>query len=80
MGAFGVHTWSDLPRQLEVVVPKLNSTLSSDSRYQAFVNTAAITTPFTFGIKATGSDYAVLVTVDNGKELTSSGSSHKALL
>jgi pimeloyl-ACP methyl ester carboxylesterase len=74
-----MHAWADLPAQLSAAIPKFNDLLKTDAQYLAFANTAAITAPVTFGIKAEGSDNAVLVTVNDGKGLATTGSHKKAL-
>jgi hypothetical protein len=73
-----VHAWSDLPQQLQSALPKLNTLLSKDAQYQAFVSTPEIKDPITFGIKAAGSDNSILITVSNTKTLASAGSYTKA--
>jgi hypothetical protein len=77
MSSNNSHAWADLPAQLSAALPAFNELLQKDAQYQAFANTAAITAPVTFGIKAEGSDNTILVTVDNGKGLVSTGS-HKS--
>jgi len=48
-------------------LPKANTAAENDGQLKAFTTSNAITAPATFGIKAAGSNNAVLVTVTNGK-------------
>ena len=73
------HAWADLPSQLKNAVPKFNNLLLKDPQFQAFADTPEITAPITFGIKAAGSDNAVLVTVNNKCGVAETGSHKKAL-
>lgn len=70
------HAWSDLPAALggEQKLSKANDTLKTDPQYLAFTNTDAIVDSITFGIKATGNDSTILVTVSGGKGLVKVGS------
>lgn len=69
------HAWSDLPAALggEQKLSKANDTLKTDPQYLAFTNTDAIADSITFGIKATGNDSTILVTVSGGKGLVKIG-------
>lgn len=61
------HPWADLPAQLESAIHKASQDASNDGQLQAFIHSNAITSPMTFGIKASGNDNSILVTVGNGK-------------
>lgn len=78
MGSDKVHAWSDLPKQLQSAVPKLNTLLASDAQFQAFANTPEMSSPVTSRIKAAGSDNSILVTVSNRERKASTGSYKKA--
>ncbi|KAG4432962.1 hypothetical protein IFR05_011557 [Cadophora sp. M221] len=73
------HAWADLPSQLKNAVPKFNNLLLKDPQFQAFADTPEIKSPITFGIKAAGSDNAVLVTVNNKSGVAETGSHKKAV-
>ena len=79
MGSHTTHTWSDLPKQLEATIPASSKLLARDAQYKAFADTPSITSPFTFGIKAAGSDSSVLVTVGNGIGKVTTGDYKNAL-
>lgn len=72
-------SWSDLPKQLSSALPKVREAMRSDAQFQAFTTSNAIEHPATFGIKSSGSDNTILVTVSNGKGEVSSGSPKDAL-
>lgn len=72
-------SWSDLPNQLSSALPKVNEAMKTDPQFQAFTTSNAIEHPATFGIKSSGSDNTILVTVSNGKGEVSSGSPKDAL-
>lgn len=60
-------------------VSSLSKSLNGDPQWQAFVDTKAIIEPVTMGIQSTGSDEAILVTVDAGsKTSASTGPASKA--
>ncbi|PIA92945.1 hypothetical protein CB0940_04030 [Cercospora beticola] len=61
------HAWSDLPSVLSTAISKANKAAETDGELKSFATTNAITQPATFGIKAAGSDNAIVVTVQNGK-------------
>ena len=61
------HAWADLPSQLSDAVAKANDAAQKDGQLSAFIHSAAITSPSTFGIKGAGSDSAILTTISNGK-------------
>ncbi|KAK4548161.1 hypothetical protein LTR36_010030 [Oleoguttula mirabilis] len=73
------HAWADLPAQLEAALPKANEAATTDGQLLAFTTSNAIDAPATFGIKAAGSDNALLVTVTNGKAQIRTGSTDDAL-
>ncbi|KAE8441570.1 hypothetical protein EG329_004689 [Mollisiaceae sp. DMI_Dod_QoI] len=79
MGSKEIHSWSNLPNQLQTAIPKLNSLLQKDAQFQAFANTPEISSPVIFGIKAAGSDNSILVTVTNQHGTATTGSYQKAL-
>lgn len=67
------HAWSDLPNALSQALPSANQAAQSDSQMKAFLNSDAITQPSTFGIKAAGSDNAIVITVSRQKVNIGSG-------
>ncbi|KAL2061558.1 hypothetical protein VTL71DRAFT_6935 [Oculimacula yallundae] len=79
MGSNAQHAWADLPSQLQSAVPKFNNILLKDPQFQAFADTPDITSPITFGIKAAGSENAILITVNNKSGVAEVGSHKKAV-
>ena len=73
------HAWSDLPKQVESAIKKVNNEAKDDAQLKNFDKSNAITQPHTFGIKSHGSDSAILATVTNGKVELTTGSSKDAL-
>ncbi|KAI9710142.1 MAG: hypothetical protein M1820_002944 [Bogoriella megaspora] len=71
--------WQDLPQALGSYLPKFKDLLLSDGQLQAFTTSDAIDKPATFGIKSSGSDHTLLVTVSNGKAVASTGEPSSAL-
>ncbi|KAJ9642591.1 hypothetical protein H2201_009168 [Coniosporium apollinis] len=73
--------WSDLPKALggDDILSKLSESFNSDSQFLAFTTTQAITKPVTFGIKSSGSDSTILVTVEKGKGSAKIGRPDEAL-
>lgn len=69
------HAWTDLPSQLESAIPKANQLAAQDENLKYFTTSEAITGSSTFGIKASGSDNAILTTVSNGKVEIRTGNS-----
>lgn len=67
------HAFSDLPAALEAALPKANKAAEDDEQLKYFTTSNAIAGPATFGIKAAGSDNAIVVTVTNGKADIRSG-------
>ncbi|KAI1613979.1 hydrolase [Exophiala viscosa] len=73
------HAYTDLPKAMSKAVSGLSKALNSDKQWQAFVDTNAIVEPVTMGVQSTGSDEAILVTVDAGaKSSATSGPASKA--
>ena len=73
------HSYTDLPKAMSKAVSSLSKALNSDKQWQAFVDTNAIVEPVTMGVQSTGSDEAILVTVDAGaKTSATSGPASKA--
>ncbi|KAK5002449.1 hypothetical protein LTR28_011409 [Elasticomyces elasticus] len=73
------HAWTDLPQQLSSSLSKINSIAKDDGQLKAFTTSNAIDKPETFGIKAAGSNNAILVKVSNGKAEITTGSPDQAL-
>lgn len=67
------HAWTDLPSALSAAIPQANKAATSDGEIQAFTNSNAIVEPARFGIKAAGSDSAIVVTVSKGQVEIGSG-------
>ena len=73
------HKWADLPAVLSPILPKLDGLLLQDAQLKAFLSSAAITKPATFGIKSSLSESTILITVLNGKAISSVGTPDGAL-
>ena len=73
------HAWADLPAQLESAVQKVNQNAKDDPQLKAFTVSNAIVKAATFGIKSSGGDNTVLVSVTNGKAELRTGKSKDAL-
>lgn len=71
--------WSDLPAALKGSSDKFAELLQSDAQLKAFTTTDAIDKAATFGIKSSGSDNTLLITVANGSVKASTGSPKDAL-
>ena len=67
------NAWADLPKALSSILPKLDEIFAQDAQFKAFSTSDAITRPATFGIKSSESDSTILVTVVNGKAISSVG-------
>lgn len=67
------HAFSDLPSALQAALPKANKAAEDDGQLKAFTTSNAIAGPATFGLKAAGSDNAIVITVTNGKADIRSG-------
>ena len=72
-GSSHAHSWADLPAALSPILPKLDSLLAQDAQLKAFTASNAITGSVTFGAKSSGSDNTVLITVVNGKAISTVG-------
>ncbi|CAK4035015.1 alpha beta hydrolase fold family, partial [Lecanosticta acicola] len=73
------HAWTDLPSALSSALPKANKAAQDDEQLKAFTTTNAIAAPATFGIKAAGSNNAILVHVTNGKADIQAGTTKDCL-
>ncbi|RYN48218.1 hypothetical protein AA0118_g11901 [Alternaria tenuissima] len=71
--------WSDLTAALKGSLDKLSELLQSDDQLKAFTTSNAIEKDVTFGIKSSGSDNTLLITVSNGSAKASTGASKDAL-
>jgi hypothetical protein len=71
--------WSDLPAALKSSVDTFNELLQSDGQLQAFTTSHAIDKAATFGIKSSGSDSTLLISVTNGSAKASTGTPKDAL-
>ena len=78
-GTSSAHAWADLPSVLQTALPKVQQAASSDGQLKAFTTSDAITSSATFGIKAAGSNNAILVTVSNGSIELRSGDTKDAV-
>jgi len=74
-----MDSWSDFPAALKGSLDKLTQLLQSDDQLRAFTTSNAIDKPVTFGIKSSGSDNGLLITVTNGSAKASTGSTKDAL-
>lgn len=61
------HAWADLPNALSKSLSEAKKLLQDDGQLKAFTTSDAIVDSSTFGIMASGSESAVVVTVSNGK-------------
>tara|TARA_R110002003_G_scaffold143_10_gene13249 strand:+ start:4885 stop:5574 length:690 start_codon:yes stop_codon:yes gene_type:complete len=71
--------WSDLPAALKGSQAKFDELLESDGQLKAFTSSNAIDKAATFGIKSSGSDNTLLITITNGNAKASSGTPKDAL-
>ena len=71
--------WSDLPATLKGSFAKFTEILQSDAQLKAFTTTNAIDKPVTFAIKSSGSDNALLITVENGSVKAATGNAKDGL-
>ncbi|KAF2637300.1 alpha/beta-hydrolase [Massarina eburnea CBS 473.64] len=71
--------WSDLPAALKGSFDKFTELLQSDAQLKAFTTSNAIDNPATFGIKSSGSDNSLLITVENGSAKVKTGSAKDGL-
>jgi hypothetical protein len=71
--------WSDLTIALKGSFGKLNELLQSDGQLKAFTTSNVIEKAATFGIKSSGSDNTLLISVTNGSAKASTGTPKDAL-
>jgi pimeloyl-ACP methyl ester carboxylesterase len=71
--------WSDLTAALKGSLNKFNELLQSDAQLRAFTTSNAIEKAATFGIKSSGSDNTLLISVTNGSAKASTGTPKDAL-
>ncbi len=71
--------WSDLTAALKGSSTKFSKLLESDDQLKSFTTTKAIEKPVTFGIKSSGSDNTVLITISNGSAKASTGTTKDAV-
>lgn len=74
------HAFLDLPVALQAALPKANQAAENDEQLKYFTTSNAIAGPARFGIKAAGSDNAIVVTVTNGKADIRSGTTKVSLM
>jgi hypothetical protein len=74
-----MSNWSDITAALKDSQDKLTELLQSDAQLKAFTTSNAIEKEVSFGIKSSGSDNTLLVTVSNGSAKVSTGTSKDAL-
>ncbi|PVI02891.1 alpha/beta-hydrolase [Periconia macrospinosa] len=67
-------SWSDLPAALKGSFDKFTELLQSDPQLKAFTTSNAIDKPVAFGIASSGSENALLITVENGSVKAKTGS------
>ncbi|KAJ0418927.1 Alpha/Beta hydrolase protein [Aspergillus carlsbadensis] len=73
------HAWRSLPEAVSPALKKLNHLLDNDPQWQAFIHTEGIHNPVTMGIHSTGSDDAIIVSVEPSSRTTvSTGRSSQA--
>ncbi|KAL2838304.1 Alpha/Beta hydrolase protein [Aspergillus pseudoustus] len=73
------HPWRSLPEAVGPALNKLNQLLNHDPQWQAFINTEGIYKAVTIGVQSTGSDKAILVSVEPGsRTIASTGQSSQA--
>lgn len=73
------HAWADLTSQLKPAIEKVNKEGKNDENMKHFLETNAVTQPATFGIRSSGSENTILVTVKNGDLDLTTGDKSKAL-
>jgi len=71
--------WSDFPAALKGSLDKFNELLESDGQLKAFTTSDAVDKAATFGIKSSGSDNTLLITVNNGSAKASTGNPKDAI-
>lgn len=70
--------WYSLPVALRASVSQLQDAINNDAQFTSFTDTKAMTEPITFGIQASGSDEAILVTATPLKSTVATGPPDKA--
>lgn len=75
MGEQQQHAWTRLSAALKPAIEKVNELFKSDGQFLGFTNSALITKPIVFGIKASGSDDTIVITVERSKGTATSSSS-----
>ena len=78
-GAASPHPWTDLPSQFQTTLLKANKAGETDGQLKGFTAIGPNTGLTTFGIKAAGSNNAILVTITNGSAQMTSGDAKDAL-
>ena len=75
------RNWNDLAYALEQEggITKANKLFKRDGQLSAFTTSDAITSPVTFGIKSSGSDSTILVTISNSNVDAKTGHAHSAI-
>lgn len=71
--------WSDITAALKNSLGNFNELLQSDGQLKAFTTSNAIDKAATFGIKSSGSDNTLLITVTNGSTTAKTGTSKDTL-
>lgn len=74
-----MSNWSDITAALKGSQDKLAQLLQSDAQLKAFTTSNAIEKETTFGIKSSGSDNTLLITVNNGSAKASTGTPKDAV-
>ncbi|KAL3495781.1 Alpha/Beta hydrolase protein [Aspergillus germanicus] len=64
------YAWRSLPEAVSPALMKLNQLLDHDPQWQAFIHTEGIHNPVTMGVHSTGSDDAIIVSVEPGSRTT----------
>jgi hypothetical protein len=64
------YAWRSLPEAVSPALQKLNQLLDDDPQWQAFIHTEGIHNPVTMGVHSTGSDDAIIVSVEPGSRTT----------
>ena len=73
------HAWQSLPEAVSSPLERLNHMLNQDAQWQAFINTEGIQKSVTIGVRSTGSDNTILVSVEpDSRTFVSTGPSSKA--
>ncbi|KAL2857019.1 Alpha/Beta hydrolase protein [Aspergillus pseudodeflectus] len=64
------YAWRSLPEAASPALKKLNKLLDNDPQWQEFIHNEDIHNPVTMGVHSTGSDDAILVSVEPGSRTT----------